>query len=147
MGRNRVVCDFAGFKDYMARLDELGDNAAMKQGVEAGLKASKQYVNTEIKKSIAKSNLPAQGKYSHGDTEQSIDKNFKVDWEGLTGITKVGFDFSKSGMTSIFLIYGTPKMQPVSGLYDAIYGRKTKSQIKKLQKEAIQKVIKRKMEG
>ena len=39
MGRNRVVCDFAGFKDYMARLDELGDNAAMKQGVEAGLKA------------------------------------------------------------------------------------------------------------
>lgn len=147
MGRNRVVCDFAGFRDYMARLDELGDNAAMKQGVEAGLKASKQYVNTEIKKSVTKSNLPAHGKYSHGDTEQSIDKNFKVDWEGLTGITKVGFDFSKSGMTSIFLIYGTPKMQPVPGLYDAIYGRKTKSQIKKLQKEAIQKVIKRKMEG
>lgn len=145
MARNRVVCDFSGFRDYMARLDELGNDDAMKRGVEAGLKASKQYVNTEVNKAIAKSNLPAHGKYSTGNTKDSLDKNFNVDWEGLQGVIKVGFDFSKSGMTSIFLMYGTPKMPPMQGLYDAIYGTRTKSKIKRLQKEAINEVIQREM--
>lgn len=145
MTRNRVVCDFSGFRDYMARLDELGNDDAMKRGVEAGLKASKQYVNTEVNKAIAKSNLPAHGKYSTGSTKDSLDKNFNVDWEGLQGVIKVGFDFSKSGMTSIFLMYGTPKMPPIQGLYDAIYGTRTKSKIKRLQKEAINEVIRREM--
>ena len=93
MARNRVVCDFSGFRDYMARLDELGNDDAMKRGVEAGLKASKQYVNTEVKKVISKSNLPAHGKYSSGITAESLDKNFNVDWEGPQGVIKIGFDF------------------------------------------------------
>lgn len=147
MARNRVTIDFRGFDEYMERLDRLGNTAAMKRGVEAGLKASKQYVNTEITKVVKKSNLPAHGKYSSGDTKNSIDKNFNVDWQGLVGSMNIGFDFSKSGMTSIFLMYGTPKMQPVPGLYDAIYGNRTKTKIRKLQKEAIDEVIKRMMEG
>lgn len=145
MARNRVVCDFSGFRDYMARLDELGNDDAMKRGVEAGLKASKQYVNTEVKKVISKSNLPAHGKYSSGITAESLDKNFNVDWEGPQGVIKIGFDFSKSGLTSILLMHGTPKMSPVQGLYDAIYGTRTKSKIKSLQKEAINEVIRREM--
>ena len=145
MARNKIGIKFAGFEELMEKLDKLGGSAAMKKGVEAGLKSSKQYVNEEIKKVIAKSNLPAHGKYSHGDTLQSIDKNFEVDWEGLMASTKVGFNFSKSGLVSIFLMYGTPKMKPVAGLYDAIYGKKTQSKIKKLQKEAIEKVIAREM--
>lgn len=145
--KNRVTIDFAGFNDYIAKLDELGSDASMKQGVDVGLKTSKQYVNQQLQTSIQKSNLPAKGKYSKGDTEKSINKNFNVEWQGLTCETKVGFDFSKSGLTSVFLMYGTPKMKPVAGLYDAVYGKKTKSKIKALQKEAIQKVIQRKMEG
>lgn len=145
MARNKIGIKFAGFEELMEKLDKLGGSAAMKKGVEAGLKSSKQYVNEEIKKVIAKSNLPAHGKYSHGDTLQSIDKNFEVDWEGLMASTKVGFNFSKSGLVSIFLMYGTPKMKPVAGLYDTIYGKKTQSKIKKLQKEAIEKVIAREM--
>lgn len=147
MARNKIGIQFAGFDELMEKLDKLGDSDAMKRGVEAGLKASKQYVNEQITASVQKSNLPAHGKYSHGETVHSIDKNFKVDWEGLMASTKVGFDFSKSGMISIYLMYGTPKMKPVPGLYDAIYGKKTQSQIKKLQKEAINKVIQRMMEG
>ena len=145
MARNRVVCDFSGFRDYMARLDELRNDDAMKRGVEAGLKASKQYINTEVKKVISKSNLPAHGKYSSGITAESLDKNFNVDWEGPQGVIKIGFDFSKSGLTSILLMHGTPKMSPVQGLYDAIYGTRTKSKIKRLQKEAINEVIRREM--
>ena len=129
----------------MDKLDKLGGTAAMKRGVEAGLRASKNYVNPQIKSAMSK--LPAGGKYSTGDTERSIDNDMSVKWSGMTGEIKVGFDFSKSGPKSIYLMYGTPKMSPVNGLKAAIYGTKTKKQIKEIQAEAVGKVIKRIMEG
>ena len=91
--------------------------------------------------------LPAGGKYSTGDTKKSIDKDMTVEWSATTGEINVGFDFSESGMTSIYLMYGTPKMDPVSGLKNAIYGAKTKKEIATIQEETISKVIKRIMEG
>lgn len=147
MARNKVTISFKGFDEYMEKLDKLGGNDLMKKAVDAGLKTSKQYVNQQLVSAMQKSNLPAHGKFSHGTTKNSIDKNFNVEWQGLIGSTKIGFDFSKSGMTSIVLMYGTPKIAPVEGLYDAVYGTKTKNKIKKLQKEAIDKVIQRYMEG
>lgn len=145
MARNRIGLQFDGWTETMAKLDELGGSTAMKRGVEAGLKASKEYVNPQLEKAMSK--LPAGGKYSTGLTKKSIDRDMSVEWEGMTGEIKVGFDFSKSGLTSIFLMYGTPRMDPVSGLKAAIYGAKTKKQIKELQAEAVNKVIKRIMEG
>lgn len=147
MARNKIGLQVAGFEEYMAKLDELGGGAAMKRGVESALKASKQYVNPLINSAMAASNLPAGGKYSSGDTKQSIDNDMAVSWEGMTGSIKVGFDFKKSGVKSIFLMYGTPKMPPVAGLKNAIYGAKTKKEIQRLQAEALNKVIKRVMEG
>jgi hypothetical protein len=152
MARNIVTIDFKGFDEYMEKLDKLGNTNLMKRGVEAGLTASKQYVNQEIKNAIKKSNLPAKGKYSKGDTEKSLDKDYSTKWEGTLGYTKIGFKFDDVGMRSIYLMYGTkihgtPRMAPVDGLYDAIYGKKTKTKIRKLQKEALDKVIKRYMEG
>ena len=82
-----------------------------------------------------------------GETKKSIDKEMKVDWEGGTGSIKVGFDFSKSGLVSIFLMYGTPSMKPVKGLKAAVYGTKTQKEIGELQEAEISKVIKRIMEG
>ena len=145
MARNKIGLQVEGFEEYMSRLDELGGSQAMKRGVESALKASKQYVNPLINQAM--SNLPASGKYSTGDTKQSIDKDMKVDWEGQTASIKVGFDFQKSGMKSIYLMYGTPKMSPVKGLKATIYGSKTKKQIAEIQGEALNKVIKRIMEG
>lgn len=136
---------FDGWKETLAKLDELGGSQAMKRGVEAGLKASKNYINPQLEAAMAK--LPAGGKYSTGKTESTIDTDMAVEWEGLKGVIKVGFDFKKSGPVSIFLMYGTPRMSPVSGLKSAIYGAKTKKKIKELQAEAVNKVIKRIMEG
>lgn len=145
MGRNRIGLQFDGWEDTIAKLDELGGTKAMKRGVEAALKASKEYVNPQIEAAMSK--LPAGGKYSTGDTKNSIDKDMSIEWSGRTGEIKVGFDFKKSGMTSIFLMYGTPKMDPVPGLKNAIYGTKTNKQIKEIQETEINKVIKRIMEG
>lgn len=145
MARNRIGLQVKGFEEYMAKLDEVGGTKAMRQGVESALKASKEYVNPLIESAMTK--LPAGGRYSTGDTKKSIDRDTAVDWQGMTGSIKVGFDFKKSGLTSIFLMYGTPKMSPVAGLKAAIYGTKTQKEIAKLQGEALDKVIKRIMEG
>lgn len=145
MARNKIGLQVAGFEEYMAKLDELGGSAAMKRGVEGALKASKQYVNPQIKAAMSK--LPAGGIYSTGETEASIDTDMSVTWEGMTAYIKVGFDFKKSGVKSIFLMYGTPKMSPVPGLKNAIYGAKTKKQLAEIQDAELNKVIKRIMEG
>ena len=145
MARNKIGLQVKGFEEYMARLDKLGGSDAMRRGVESALKASKDYVNPLIESAM--NNLPADGKYSTGDTKASIDRGMSVDWEGMTASIKVGFDFKKSGLKSIYLMYGTPKMSPVKGLKDAIYGNKSQKQIGKIQAETLDKVITRIMEG
>lgn len=129
----------------MAKLDEVGGSNAMKRGTEAALKASKQYVNPLIEQAM--NSLPAGGRYSTGATKKSIDKDMAVEWNGMTASIKVGFNFKESGLTSIFLMYGTPKHDPVTGLYEAIYGNKTQREIGNIQGEELNKVIKRIMEG
>ncbi len=145
MARNKIGLQVKGFEEYMAKLDEVGGAKAMRQGVESALKASKAYVNPQIEAAMTK--LPAGGRYSTGDTERSIDKDMAVEWTGMIGAIKVGFDFKRSGMKSIFLMYGTPRMKPVSGLKSAIYGTKTQKELAVIQEEELQKVILRIMEG
>lgn len=145
MARNRIGLQVKELDYYMAKLDELGRGKAMQRGVEAALKASKQHVNPLIQKAMG--SLPAGGRYSTGATKQSIDEDMTVDWQGMTASIKVGFDFKKSGMTSIYLMYGTPKMPPVNGLKAAIYGSKTQKELAAIQEEALQKVILRILEG
>lgn len=147
MPKNKLTLNFKAFEEYASKLDELGGSKLLEQGIEAGLKASKQYVNQELDKVTNKDNYPAKGKYSHDITKKSIDKDFNVEWEGLTGWIDVGFDFDKSGLRTIMLMYGTPKMPPVKGLKEAIYSTKTKNKIGKLQQEAIDKVIERHLNG
>lgn len=153
MARNKIGLQVKGFEEYMDKLDKLGGTQTMKRGVESALKASKQYVNPKVDALMTKSNMPAKkakkgaGAYWTGDTKESLDTDMSVDWEGMTGSVKVGFDFKKSGLTSIFLMYGTPKQDPVAGLKNAIYGAKTKKEIANIQAEALDKVIKRVMEG
>lgn len=145
MARNKIGLQFKGWENYMSKLDELGGGKAMKRGVEGALKTSKQHVNPLIEQSMSK--LPAGGKYSTGNTKQSIDRDMSVDWQCMTGTIKVGFDFSKSGVKSIFLMYGTPRMKPVSGLKNAIYGAKTQKEIAEIQEKVLSEVIKRVMGG
>ena len=145
MARNRIGLQFDGWEDYMAKLDELGGSQAMKKGVEEALIESKKHANPLIEKAMGK--LPAKGKYSTGNTKDSIDKEMKVEWSGMTGEIKIGFDFSKSGPKSIFLMYGTPRMKPVTGLKSAIYGAKTQKEIAEIQENVLSNHIKKVMEG
>jgi hypothetical protein len=150
VARNKIGLQFEGWEDYMDKLDKLGGTNAMQKGVNEALIESKKHVNPLIEKSMGK--LPAGGKYSTGDTKASIDNEMKVEWEGMTATIKVGFDFSESGLKSIFLMYGTkvhgtPRMKPVSGLKSAIYGSKAKKEIAEIQEKVLSDHIKKFMEG
>lgn len=144
MSKRKLELHFSGFKELAERLDELGRD--LKPITEKALIESHMAVTPAIEKAIQKPNLPSGGKYSTGATQKSIIKTPVVNWEGSIGSIDIGFDISKA-MTSIFLMYGTPRHKPVSGLYEAIYGNKTKKEISKIQKVIFEKAIKNAMEG
>lgn len=147
MARSRFGIQFEGFDELMSNLDQVGGSPAMKRGIDDALTKSKEYVNERLDAVMVNSKLPAKGKYSKGDTKRSIEKTTEVKWQGTLASTKVGFNLKESGLTSIYLMYGTPKMKPVSGLKAAIYGAKTKREVAAIQKEALNNVIRRIMEG
>ena len=143
--KNRIGLQFSGFEEMAARLDELqGD---LQRTTEEALIKSKEAVTAKLLEATNKANYPAQGKYSTGRTRQSIDTTKNVTWQGTTAEIDVGFDLEKSGLTSIFLMYGTPRMSKVQAVYDAVYGSRVKAEIKRVQKETFDAAIKEKMEG
>ena len=147
MAKNKIGLQFAGWKEMLSRIEKAAGEAGLKQATEAALKASKTYINDNVDAIMVKGNMPAHGKYWTGDTKASLNKSYDVQWSGFTGAIDIGFDLEKSGLTSIYLMHGTPRhkppMQKVAGLNEAFYGKKTKLEAKRIQKEAIEKWIER----
>lgn len=139
MPRNKIGLEFEGLEEIVKELEE--KQKSLKQVAEKALKQSAIHATKKIEKAFVKKNMPAKGLYATGITKKSIVHDFSVNWEGTTGSVKVGFWWDISGLTSIFLIYGTPKMQPVKGLKTAIYGKKTKEEIKEIQKNIFSEAI------
>lgn len=145
--KNKIGLNFSGFKEVIAQLDELeGD---IKKTTEKALTESKKIVTEKLIEATIKENFPAKGKYSTGATAESINKDMTVEWDGMTASIPVGYDLEKSGLTSIFLMYGTPRHKPpmprVSEMFDAIYGAKTKKEVKAKQKEIFENAIKERL--
>ena len=145
MSKNKIGLQFSGFKEMAEKLDRIGGD--LKKTTADALSKSKEFVEKNLVRDTKKENYPAHGKYSSGITRYSIDTNENVEWQGAMASIPVGFDFEKSGMTSIFLMYGTPRMTKVQSIYDDIYGKKTQTEIKKIQKNIFSEAIKQKMEG
>lgn len=141
--KNRIGLQFDGWKEYMEKLDRLAGSSGMKRAVESALSASKQYVNQKIIEALQPGNLPAKGIYSGGRVLNTLNQDMTVSWNGDTAEIKVGWNLKEDGLTSIFLMYGTPRMSPVKGLKAAIYGTATKKEVAEIQQEAIQKVMER----
>lgn len=136
--RNWIGLEFEGFEDIVAQLDGLeGD---VKKATEDSLKAANKVVAERLE--------PIMEKHKQtGVTIGSIRNDYPIEWDGLTASTKVGFDFDQSGLTSVFLMYGTPTMRPVTGLKNAVYGRKTKTLIGDEQRKIFSEAIHKRMGG
>lgn len=140
---------FKGLDDYIKKLEEVGDGKIVKETVEEAMKVSKRHVTEKLKKGISPSSLPAKGKYSNAPhVSSTLDTSDEVEWAMGVGEINVGFDLKKpAGLTSIFLMYGTPKHRPAKGLKAAVYGAATRREVIKLEEEAFNDAIKRIMEG
>lgn len=146
--RNKIGLQFNGYKELCEQLDRLG--GSLKQTNEKALVKSKTHVTKKLVSVARKENYPAEGKYSTGKTRHSIDTGKTVEWDGTEGKIDVGFDIGKGGLTSIFLMYGTkvhgtPRMKPVKGLYEAVYGEQTQKEIRKIQKQVFEEELKKVM--
>lgn len=144
MAKTRFGIQFEGFEEMIKKLSELeGD---LKSVSEKALKESHAYVTPKLESAIQPSKLPAKGKFSKGNTSKNLVRTNEVSWTGSVGTVKIGFDLHND-ITSIFLMYGTPRMKPVKGLKNSIYGSKAKKEIKQIQKYIFNDAIIKKMEG
>lgn len=136
--------DASAFADYIEKLDKLG--ADLQETIGDAMDEAGEKVQSDVTEAMAASNLPAKGKYSTGETMESIIKDPKTVWHGSNGELDLGFDKSKPGAGG-FLITGTPKMKPNYKLGD-IFSRKSYSRKIKLQIEkALQNEIDKRMGG
>lgn len=121
MGRNTLKLDTSGFESMVRHLQELGGE--VQKAVTDALQQSAETITEDTQDAVTAPNLPAGGKYSHGDTAASIVTPHVVWIGGVQAEVGVGFDYSKPGAGG-FLISGTPRMRPDAALQQ-IYKRKT----------------------
>ena len=136
--KSAISIDFGVFEDLAAQLEKLGAN--MQETFSEVMEKEGKKVADDTKAAMAKSNLPAGGKFSQGETEKTIIMNPKVEWSGSLGEMGLGFDKTQPGAGG-FLITGTPKMKPDYAL-EKIYGQKRyESNMKKEMMQGLQKEI------
>lgn len=146
--------DFKGFAEYAAKLEEL--NGDLKATSEKALQNTHDFLTPRLHKDMKRHRQT-------GKTEAAIADKAKVEWEGNHASIDVGFGISNGGLPSVFLMYGTPRHQPANQygrnrgnhpgtrqdlkLYEDIYGKKTRKDIKTLQEKTFARAIKKAMEG
>ena len=110
--------DYHDMEQMQKRFEKIG--ADIKPAAEKALKKSHDFVTRRLEEHTTDSFMPSGGKYSKGETKESIVKEDKVYWIGSNAYIPVGYDITKS-MNSIFLMYGTPRMDPNKEIYKDAY--------------------------
>ncbi|MCI8868155.1 MAG: hypothetical protein HFE61_08495 [Anaerotignum sp.] len=134
MPRNRIGMSFAGFEEMAAEFDALGGE--LREVITECLEKSHGLVTPKLHADMARHRRT-------GRTERSILDDVRVEWSGTKAFVDVGFDIQNGGLASIFLMYGTPRMKKDTKLYNDIYGKKTRDEIRALQEE----IFRKKMDG
>lgn len=150
MARNTMSLDLKGFNELLTKLDGLGGD--LKKAVTEALDEAGKKIGEDTAQAVQKSNLPAGGKFSQGDTADTVVMNPKVEWSGDEASIGVGFDFSKKGAGG-FLIkgyyqnyHGTPRhMAPQKDLNAMYTGKGYMKQIQNDMKKVVVKAIDEKM--
>ena len=141
----KMKMQIPNFDALAKQIEDLG--GSVKKASEDALKETHRIVTDKIEQAMVPSNMPAQGKYWTGRTLESLRTVPNVTWTGTVASVPVGFDIQNGGLTSIFLMYGTPKMKPVPGLYEAVYGKATEAEIIEAQTRILHEAIYEAMGG
>lgn len=129
---NKLYCKFDGFDVLAEQLDEISHD--IKPAVTDCLQEAHHVVTTSAQQAIKKHHLT-------GATEASLVRASKVIWNGNVAESDVGFRIRQGGLPSIFLMYGTPRIKKDQQLYNAFYGKKTRTEIEQKQRDIMIKNI------
>lgn len=129
---NKISVEFDGFEMLEEEFEAiLGD---LDKIVSEGLKEAHGIITGKAKPAIRKHRRT-------GVTENSLIVNPTVSWRGMSASTEVGFRIHDGGQPSIYLMYGTPRMNKDQELYDAFHGTSTAESIEKAQRDIIEKYM------
>lgn len=131
---NRMSIQTKGLEELIERVDKAGGD--IKLAVEQALTKGKEAIQPEIEQAIERHRRT-------GRTEASLDDSMQVAWDGTVGSIEIGFHIRKGGLPSIFLMYGTPRIQPDKQLYNAIYGPAVRRKAQEAEEEALSDFIKK----
>ena len=137
-GRRMFYADFDGINRYADRINEL--NGDLKQIVTDALEQAADDPTADTIEGVKKNNLPAKGKYSSGETAETVIKSPRVTWAGTVGTIGIGFDKTENGAGTL-LITGTPRMKPARKLEEIYARKKTVKEFHAAVNEALQKAV------
>lgn len=140
MGKRKAELKIKGMDELMDKFERMG-KGSLEPAISEGLKDVQDYLNERLDKTLVSAKLPAKGKYSTGDTKHSIVTDREVNKEHNSLSIKLGFNLKESGMTSIFLMYGTPRMSPAKGLHACFNGAKSRREAKEIFDKRVQEEI------
>lgn len=139
---SKFKLEFDGLAEMAKRLEKM--NLSVQETAEEALKQTHAHVTSKIENAMESSryNFSRTGK-----TKGALQRDANIEWEGSTASVPVGFDIAGGGLPSIFLmhgttVHGTPRVAPDKGLYNAVFGAKTRKEIAELQQNVfIKKII------
>jgi hypothetical protein len=134
MPRNRIGLNFTGYAELLQQYDRIGGNLK---------KITEEMLTESHKKATPGIHAAMQRHRKTGKTEDAIIDTATVTWQGNIAGIDIGFDISNGGLPSVFLMYGTPRAQKDTKLYNSVYGRKLKQEVGALQKEILDREMQR----
>lgn len=144
-GGSRIKLELKGFEELIEKLDGLADNE-LKPILSKVLEDVGEDIGQRTYEAMDKSNLPAKGKYSNGQTIETVVRQPKAVWNGSICEINVGFDKTKPG-AGFLLITGTPRMSPVYELEKIYVHNEYNRWVNKQIREALNEAIVEKMGG
>ena len=133
---NKTRIEFEGFDEVLNRLKKLDGD--VKGTIDKALRETHKVITDKAEKAID----PHSIKYT-GDTKRSLVRTPQIEWVGTEASVKTGFNIKDGGLASIFLMYGTPRMDKDQKLYNAFFGTRTKKEIMQLQEDIFYDEIRR----
>ena len=133
MAEKLVFLNTPNMKKWLTDIESL-NKRGLEEAVTAALIESKKYI-TELLEAEMQNHIRT------GITLESLDTEQKVNVNGFKYSIPVGFHIREGGLASIFLMHGTPRQAPDQRLYDAVYGRGTRTRVMQIQQEQVKRVL------
>ena len=138
MAKMKIIFD--GFADLAAAIDRTGGD--LKTAVDDALTETQKLVQQNLVTAAEPYASKGRKGYATGEMYRSILKDARIEWSGNIAQVDVGFDLQMNGgYHSIFIMYGTPKIQKDTKVYNAIRGTKTRKDIAAKQQEVMSKYL------